>query len=125
MQVHRFVAVAAVAGALSLGGAGVALAAGSSPTPASGTAAPSSPSAPAKCTNAATKLQIAKELDQAAGQRLGLLQQALTTATAKGNQTRIQRLTDRISKLTTRRQTLESKIQKFEQRCGAAASTSS
>src|ERR1700730_10225151 len=106
MQVHRFVAVAAVAGALSLGGAGVALAAGSSPTPASGTAALSSPTAPVTCTNAATKLQIAKELDQAAGQRLGLLQQALTTATAKGNQTRIQRLTDRISKLTTRRQTL-------------------
>jgi hypothetical protein len=125
MHVHRFVAVTAVAGALSLGGAGVALAAGSGPAPAPATAAPSTPNAPAKCTNAATKIQIAKDLDQAAGLRLGALQQALTKATAKGNQTRVQRLTDRISKLTTRRQTLESRIQKLEQRCGGAASTSS
>jgi hypothetical protein len=122
MNIHRVVAVTAAVGALSLGGAGVAVAAsGSGSTPTPSTAAPASPTGPAKCTNVAAKLKIANSLDQAAGQRLALLQQALTNATAKGKQTRVTRLTDRINKLTTRKQKLEARMQKCEQRCGSPA----
>jgi hypothetical protein len=128
MTTHRIAAVAALVGVLTLGGAGVAVAASGSTGSASPTAGSSSaPSTPgtAKCTNVAAKLKIANDLDQAATEGLALLQQALTKATANGNQTRVQRLDARIAKLTSRQQKLEARIQKFEARCGSGTPATS
>ena len=113
MQIRHLLTTTAIVGALSLGGAGVAVASTSS----------SGGSASTACATAATRLQIAADLDHAATARLSLLQQALTSAQAKGNATRIGKIQDRISKVTARQQKLEARMQKLEQRCGLPAPT--
>ena len=110
MNIRHVLTATAAVGALSLGAAGVAVAA-------------PGPAAPANCSTAATRLQIAADLDHAATARLSLLQQALTAAQAKGNTTRVGKIEARITKLTARQQKLEARMQKLEQRCSLPAPT--
>ena len=114
MQIRHLLTATALVGALSLGAAGVAVASTSSST-----GAPSGTS----CATAATRLQIAADLDHVATARLSLLQQAPTSAQAKGNTTRVGKIQDRISKVTARQQKLEARMQKLEQRCSLPAPT--
>ena len=111
MNIRHLLTGAALVGALSVGAAGVAVATTSTTPPTPG-------SAPAACPKGATRLQIATDLDNAAGLRLSLLQQALASAQAKGNTTRVGKIQDRITKLSARKQKLEARMQALEQRCG-------
>jgi hypothetical protein len=112
MNKRHLIAATVAAGILSLGAAGVAVADNAS-----------APASNARCANAATRLQAASDLDHAAGLRLGLLQQALANAQAKGNVTRAGKIQVRISRVTARKQKLEARMQSLEQRCGLPAPT--
>ena len=120
MNIRHLLAGTAAVGVLSLGAAGVAVAS----TPSAPTA-PTSVAAASKCAAATTRLQLAADLDHAAGLRLTLLQQALASAQSKGNATRVARIQARISKVTARQQKLESRMQKLEQRCSLPAPAAS
>jgi TolA-binding protein len=102
----RLVTGAALAGVLSLGAAGVAVASTSS-----------SPSSTSGCATASTRLALLTDLDHAATQRLSLLNQSLSAAEGKGNATRVGKIEARITRVTARQQKLEARMQKIEQRC--------
>ena len=121
----RILAGAAV-GVLGLGVAGVAVAdTGSPPSTANQTTSPAAPATGSRagCAAASVRLQALADVDQAVGLRLGVAQKALAAATAKGNQTRIDRLQRRTAKMTARQSKLEARITAIEQRCNLPAPT--